>query len=40
MRTLEDLLAASPWARELSADQLQRTRSAIVMRDVQPDGYV
>jgi CRP-like cAMP-binding protein len=39
MRSLDDLLVASAWARELAPDQLQRARSAIVVRDLQPGGY-
>jgi CRP/FNR family transcriptional regulator, cyclic AMP receptor protein len=39
MRSLDDLLAAGAWAHELAADQLQRARSAIVTRDLEPGGY-
>ena len=39
MRSLDDLLTTSDWARALAADQLQRARSAIVVRDLQPGGY-
>ena len=39
MRSLDDLLATSAWARELAPDQLQRARSAIVVRDLQPGGH-
>lgn len=39
MRSLDELLATSAWARELAPDQLQRTRSAILVRDLQPGGY-
>jgi CRP/FNR family cyclic AMP-dependent transcriptional regulator len=36
---LDDLLAASAWARELTADQLQRVRPALVVRDIGAGGY-
>jgi CRP-like cAMP-binding protein len=39
MRTLDDLLAASKWAGALPADQLQRARNAIVVRELQPGNY-
>ena len=39
MRSLDDLLATSAWARELAPEQLQRARSAILVRDLQPGGY-
>jgi CRP/FNR family cyclic AMP-dependent transcriptional regulator len=39
MRTLDDLLEASEWARALPPDQLQRARAAIIVRDLQPGSY-
>ena len=33
MRSLEDMLALSPWTRELSAEHLGRVRAAIMVRD-------
>jgi CRP-like cAMP-binding protein len=39
MRSLDDMLVASPWARELPADQLQRARSATIVHDLQPGNY-
>jgi heme oxygenase len=38
--SIDDLLAASAWAQELSTDQLQRVRAALVVRDVGAGGYV
>ena len=40
MRSLDDLLAASKWAGALSAEQLQRARTAIFVRELQPGNYV
>lgn len=40
MRSVDELLAASRWASELSSEQLQRVRSDIVTRDLSPGGYV
>ena len=40
MRSLDDLLAASKWANALPPDQLQRARSAIVVREFQPGSCV
>jgi hypothetical protein len=40
MKTLDDLLAKSPWALELPRDTLQRVRGAIVVRDLTPGCYV
>jgi CRP-like cAMP-binding protein len=39
MLSLDDLLARSPWARELPPEQLQRARSSIIVRDLQPGCY-
>jgi CRP-like cAMP-binding protein len=39
MRSLDDMLTASPWTQELSAEQMQRVRSAIIVRDLQPGCY-
>src|SRR5690348_10048819 len=39
MRSLDDLLAASKWAHALPPDQLQRARTAIVVRELQPGNY-
>ena len=36
---LDDLLTASKWARALSAEQLQRVRAAILVREFQPGNY-
>jgi len=33
LRSLEDMLALSPWTRELSADQLGRVRATILVRE-------
>jgi len=33
VRSLEDMLALSPWTRELSAEQLGRMRAAIIVRE-------
>src|SRR5450830_1310887 len=33
MRLLEDMLALSPWTRELSAEYLSRVRAAIIVRE-------
>ena len=33
MRLLEDMLALSPWTRELSAEQLERIRGTIIVRE-------
>ena len=40
MRSLDDLLAASKWAGALSAEQSQRARTAIFVRELQPGNYV
>ena len=40
MRSLNDLLAASKWAGALSAEQSQRARTAIFVRELQPGNYV
>lgn len=39
MKTLNEMLAESPWAQELQADQLQRARSTFIVRDLEPGGY-
>jgi len=39
MRSLDDLLTASKWAGALPPDQLQRARSAIIVRDLLPGNY-
>lgn len=39
MQSLDDMLAMSPWARELRPEELQRVRSAILVRDLQPGCY-
>ncbi|MBZ0149643.1 MAG: Crp/Fnr family transcriptional regulator [Pseudorhodoplanes sp.] len=39
MRSLDDLLAASKWAGALPPEQLQRVRSTIIVRDLQPGCY-
>lgn len=39
MRSLDDMLTASPWTQELSAEQMQRARSTIIVRDLQPGCY-
>lgn len=40
MRSLDDLLAASSWGGALSAEQWQRVRTAIFVRELQPGSYV
>jgi len=40
MRSLDDLLAASSWGGELSAEQWQRVRTEIFVREVQAGNYV
>ncbi len=40
MRSLDDLLAASNWGGALSAEQLQRVRTAIFVRELRPGNYV
>jgi CRP/FNR family transcriptional regulator, cyclic AMP receptor protein len=40
MRSLDDFLFASGWANALSAEQLQRTRSTIIVRDLQHGNFV
>ena len=40
MRSLEDMLALSPWTRELSAEHLQRVRAAILVREFDAGGTV
>src|SRR5215813_11437487 len=40
MRSLDDLLAASKWADAFPPDQLQRARTAIFVRELQPGNYV
>lgn len=40
MRTLDDMLAASPWTHELPADQLDRVRREIVAREFASGAYV
>lgn len=39
MRALDDLLAASKWASTLSAGQLQRARTTITVRELEPGNY-
>ena len=39
MRSLDAMLTGSRWARDLTADQLQRVRAAIVVRDLEPGGH-
>lgn len=40
MRPVDDLLAASPWARDLTPDQLQRVRATVIMRDYAAEAHV
>lgn len=40
MRLLEDMLALSPWTRELPAEQLSQVRSAIIVRDFEAGSTV
>jgi|ERR1700694_996231 len=40
MRSLDDLLAASNWGGALSAEQLQRVRTEIFIRELRPGKYV
>ncbi len=40
MRTLDDMLALSPWTQGLPPEQLSRVRSAIVVRDFESGAYV
>jgi CRP/FNR family transcriptional regulator, cyclic AMP receptor protein len=40
MRSLEDLLTASSWARDLTPEQLQRVRTTTVVRDFVPETQV
>ena len=40
MRLLEDMLALSPWTRELPAEQLSQVRSAIIVRDIEAGSTV
>jgi CRP/FNR family transcriptional regulator, cyclic AMP receptor protein len=39
MRSLDDLLATSRWADALSAEQLQRARATIIVRELQPGNF-
>ena len=40
MRSLQDMLALSPWTRELSADHLDRVRAAIMVREFEAGNTV
>ena len=40
MRLLEDMLALSPWTRELPAEQLSQVRTAIIVRDFEAGSTV
>jgi CRP/FNR family cyclic AMP-dependent transcriptional regulator len=40
MRSLDELLALSPWTRDLPPDQLQRVRSTTVVREFEAGAYV
>ena len=40
MRTLDDMLALSPWMRELSPEHSGRVRAAITVRDFEAGAYV
>jgi CRP-like cAMP-binding protein len=40
MQTLDEMLTASPWAQALPPDHLQRARTAIIVRDLEPGAYV
>ena len=40
MRLLEDMLALSPWTRELSAEHLSRVRAAIIVREFEAGSTV
>ena len=40
MRLLEDMLALSPWTRELSAEHLGRVRAAIIVREFEAGSTV
>lgn len=40
MRSLDDMLALSPWMRELSAEHSGRVRAAITVRDFEAGAYV
>jgi len=40
VRSLTDMLALSPWTRELAPDQMERVRSTIVVREFEAGAYV
>jgi CRP-like cAMP-binding protein len=40
MRSLDELLALSPWSRDLPPDQLQRVQSTTVVREFEAGAYV
>ncbi|MEK7877337.1 MAG: Crp/Fnr family transcriptional regulator [Pseudomonadota bacterium] len=40
MRSLNDMLALSPWTRELAPDQMERVRSTVVVREFEAGAYV
>lgn len=40
MRSLDEMLASSLWTRELSPEQLQRVRAAVIVREFAAGGTV
>ena len=40
MRSLNDMLALSPWTRELAPDHMERVRSTVVVREFEAGAYV
>lgn len=40
MRSLDDLLSASPWAKGLTPDQSQRVRATVIVRDYAAEAHV
>src|SRR3990172_859197 len=40
MQTFDEMLATSPWARELPPEVMQRVRGAVIIRDVTPGGHI
>lgn len=40
MRSLDEMLALSPWTRELGPDQMERVRSTIAVREFEAGAYV
>ncbi|NJO24446.1 MAG: Crp/Fnr family transcriptional regulator [Sphingomonadales bacterium] len=40
MQTFDEMLATSPWARELQPEAMQRVRGAVVVRDITPGCHI